>query len=710
MNTIASNPVQQLHFSSKRSLPVVLQTEAAECGLACLAMIAGYHGYTTDLTSLRRRFSLSTHGVNLKQLMDMATRLHLVGRALQLDMEDLPQLQLPCVIHWDMSHFVVLKSVTKNKIVIHDPAVGERAYRENEFAEHFTGVALELQPTDDFEIKEEKQTLKLGQFWSKVVGLKRSLIQILLLSFILQMFAIASPFYLQTIVDDVLLRSDTQLLLVLAVGFCLLMLVRVGTETLRSLIVLHLSSKLSIQMAANLFRHLIRLPLDYFEKRHMGDIVSRFGSLNEIKNLLSTGIVAVLVDGVMAIMTLAMMAYYDLTLTAVVVVVVFLYALLRYALYKPLRQLTEASIVSHAKEHSNFMETLRAMQSVKIFQRENDRQNLWQNRYAEAMNTDIRIGKWKIGFNTLNSLLFGIENIVVIYLAADAVMGNMISLGMLYAFMSYKDQFVNRMGSLITKWIEFRMLGLHLERLSDIAFTKAEQTPSTLPQPDAAISGALTIENLSFRYSEAEPFTFENLSFDIQAGESVAIVGPSGCGKTTLVKCLMGLFQPHSGKVLVDGTPLEQLESYRGQIAAVMQDDQLISGSIADNIAFFEPQIDLDWVVECAKIAAIHDDILKMPMNYNTLIGDMGTSLSGGQKQRILLARALYRKPKILFLDEATSHLDIENENLVSNNIKELNTTRVIIAHRTETIASADRLINLYNINRTGHLYKANKT
>jgi ATP-binding cassette subfamily B protein RaxB len=448
-------------------------------------------------------------------------------------------------------------------------------------------------------------------------------------------------------------------------------------------------------MASNLFRHLIRLPLNYFEKRHMGDIVSRFGSLNEIKDLLSTGIVSVIVDGVMTIITLCMMLYYDVKLTLVVIVVVFLYALLRYGLYRPLKQMTEASIVHHAKENSNFMETIRAIQSVKIFQRENDRQNIWQNRYADAMNSDIKIGRWTIGFETASGLLFGIENIVVIYLAADAVMGNIISLGMLYAFMSYKDQFVNRMDSLISQWIEIKMLSLHLERLSDIAFTPVESTNISLNRDQNQIKGSLKVSHLSFSYSEAEPEVFSNLNFEIGSGESVAIVGPSGCGKTTLVKCLMGLFKPACGEIYIDDVNLSQQIEYRSQIAAVMQDDQLISGSISDNIAFFEPQVDSDWVVECAKLANIHNDIMAMSMNYNTLIGDMGASLSGGQKQRILLARALYRKPKILFLDEATSHLDINNESIVNKSIKNLNITRIIVAHRKETINSTDRVIHL---------------
>ncbi|WLD58025.1 peptidase domain-containing ABC transporter [Salinispirillum sp. LH 10-3-1] len=676
---------------------MVHQSEAAECGLACLAMIAGFYGYDTDLLHLRKRFSVSQHGVNLKQLMDMAARLQLVGRALQLEVDEIPQLQTPCVLHWDMNHFVVLKSSSSKGVLIHDPAQGEVSLSWEEVAKHFTGVALELTPTEAFKPAKERRRLRLSQFWTRIRGLKRSLFQILALALVLQVFAVLSPFYMQTVVDDVLLRNDAHLLLVLAIGFALLMAIRVGTEALREFCILHLSTRLNIQMAANLFRHLIRLPIDYFQKRHMGDVVSRFGSLQAIRELLTTGLVSAVVDGIMAVITLVVMMVYSVKLGMVVIGFVVLYGLARLALYRPLRQLSEESIVAHAKHESNFMESVRAIQTVKLFQRENDRQNLWQNKYASAMNTDIRIAKWQIGYGAINGILFGLENIIIVYLAAQAVMGSLISVGMLFAFMSYKQQFVDSMDSLIATLIDIKMIGLHLDRLADIAFTEPEQVDDqSIPgQAVIPLTGALQADNLAYRYSEADAWVFKSLSFQVAPGESVAIVGPSGCGKTTLLKCLMGLLQLEEGQVLADGTPLNKLNHYRQSIAAVMQDDQLLSGSVADNIACFDPQPDHDRIITCAHMAAIHEDILAMPMQYNTLVGDMGTSLSGGQKQRVLLARALYRQPTILFLDEATSHLDTENESLVNQHIKALNITRVIVAHRKETIASADRVIDL---------------
>jgi ATP-binding cassette subfamily B protein RaxB len=446
--------------------------------------------------------------------------------------------------------------------------------------------------------------------------------------------------------------------------------------------------------------------MDYFAKRHMGDVVSRFGSLATIRELLTTGLVAVVIDGLMALITLVVMFFYDIKLTFIVIGVVVLYALLRFALYRPLRLLTEESIVTSAKENSHFMESVRAIQTIKLFERESDRQNQWQNKLADSMNKDIQISRWNIGFNTANKLLFGIENIIVIYFAAIAVTESLLSVGMLYAFINYKTRFITSMDNLIGKWIEFRMLELHFARLADIVFTKTDslmgqsqdiQSFSDSQNPDQHISGKLEGRNLAFAYSEIDAPVFEKLNFTIEAGETVAIIGPSGGGKSTLLKCMMGLMTPTDGSLLVDDKPVQQINRYRSQIAGVLQDDQLLSGSIAENIACFSSTMDIERVVLCAHLACIHDEVMQMAMQYNTLVGDMGNSLSGGQKQRIVMARALYRQPKILFMDEATSHLDTKNEAAINQHIKELAVTRIIVAHRPETIMSAERILKLDN-------------
>lgn len=674
---------------------ICYQSEAAECGLACMAMVANYHGHQLDLTTLRNRYRVSFKGANLQQLMLLGNQLGLAGRALKLELEDLDKLKTPCVLHWEMNHFVVLKKVHRGAITILDPAQGERRLPFKEVDKAFTGVALELTPTTEFKKVDERVKLGLTAFWSKAQGLWSSLFKLFLLSLLLQLFLLASPYYTQLVVDEVLISHDQPLLVVLALGFGLLVLIQVVTQTLRGWVVLHLGSTLSVQMATNLMRHLLNLPLSYFDKRHIGDVVSRFGSLNAVRELFTNSLVEGLIDGLMAIAVLVMMYLYSPKLALVVVIAVALYAAMRFLLYRPLHQLTEASIMAGAKEQTNFMESVRAMQSIKLFGQQSQRLNLWQNRYTTAINQQYQLGKWQLGWQSSNQLLFGLENVIVVYLAAQAVIAGDLSVGMLFAFLAYKTQFTNRTAALIDKLIEVKMTRLHLDRLADIALTEQEQEGSS--QPSRQLSGNLSVKDLSFRYASNEPLLFHGLTLDVQAGENIAIIGPSGCGKTTLLKLLLGLLSAESGKIEVDGVDIKQLglRNYRSQIAAVMQDDQLLSGTLAENISFFDPEASLEQIYTAAQLAGIHQDILAMPMGYNSLVGDMGSSLSGGQKQRLLLARALYRQPKILFLDEATSHLDVQLEHHVNQAVQQLKMTRIIIAHRPETILSAERILLL---------------
>ena len=706
---------QLLKFSSRKSLPVILQAEVAECGLACLGMIASYHGYQCDLVTLRQKFLVSNHGTDLKQLISMASRLELAGRPLKLDIGQMGQLQLPCILHWGMDHFVVLKKINRDSIVIHDPELGRRVVKFPEVNAKFTGVALELTPTSEFVEEEKPQRLKIKQFWDKITGLKRSLGSILLLAFLLQVFALVSPFYIQTVVDDVVLRNDTHLLLVLALGFGLLLIIQTATSLLREYLILHLSNSLNVQMAANLFRHLIRLPMEYFSVRHMGDVVSRFSSLNQVREIITNGVLTAILDGFLAVTTLIVMFFYSPTLSVIVLVAVVLYAFLRYLFFKPLKVLTEEHIAALARHDTHFMETVRAMQTIKLFEKENDRQGQWHNVLVNALNKSIRLEKWNIQYRTANQILFGLEGLIVVYFAAQDVMANIMTLGMFYAFMSYKVRFTGSVNTFIEQFIEIKMLDVHLARLADIAFSEQEscvrigkdangvssQTPELIDldyqQP---LQGKIEVRNLSYRYGENEPPVFQGLNFVIEAGETVAFTGASGCGKTTLLKCLMGLLKPYEGEVLVDGTALDAHRRFRSQIAAVMQDDQLLSGTITENITCFEPEVNMQKVYTCATLACIHEEISAMTMQYNTLVGDMGNSLSGGQLQRVILARALYREPRILFLDEATSHLDTANESTISERIKQLKMTRVMVAHRPETVSSADREINITDLTK----------
>jgi ATP-binding cassette subfamily B protein RaxB len=675
-------------------MKIFMQSEAAECGLAAIAIVAYAKGVSMGLSEIRRRFPLSLKGAKLSDLIRIAQQLGFATRPVRLEMEDLGKLKLPCILHWDLNHFVVLADIGRSKAIILDPAVGKRKLSLDEVSDHFTGVALELTPAAEFKLQRAAPAVTAKQLTGSVRGLWSALAQILLLSVALQVFVVLAPFYMQWVVDQVLVSADRDLLTVLGLGFGLALVLQIGISLLRGWSVVYLSSRLGLQWMGNVFAHLLKLPLDYFEKRHLGDITSRMSSVQAMQRTLTTSFVEAIIDGLMAVVTLGLMLFYSWKLALVTLLAVTLYLGIRAVAYRPVRDRTEQQLVAGAKQQTHLLESLRGMQSLKVAGEESQRRSTYDNLMHDTVNQEVRLAWMGLGFNSASQLVFGIERIAVIWIGATLALQNVFSVGMLIAYLAYKDQFAGRMAALIDKWIEFRMLRLHGERLADIVLTPPEEQaaqPEVLPPASTRIEA----ENLSFRYGDGEPWVLKDCSFTVEAGESVAIVGASGCGKTTLVKVLLGLLPPTEGIVRVGGHDLHKTgpRSVRTLVGAVMQDDQLFAGSVADNISFFDPEMDQVRIEHAARLAAVHDEIAAMPMGYHSLIGDMGSSLSGGQKQRVILARALYRNPKLLFLDEATSHLDVVKERLVNDAVKALSLTKVIVAHRPETIASADRVL-----------------
>jgi len=671
-----------------------LQSEAAECGLAALAMVADFHKFHVGLTELRRRFPTSMKGARLADLIGIAQKIGFEARAIRLDLDDLGKLRLPCILHWDFNHFIVLRRVGKSSVVVVDPAIGERSISFAEVSEHFTGVALELRPTHDFRPKPPSPAVSVRQLIGTVSGVKRVVAQVLMLSVALQLFVVLAPFYMQWVVDQVLVSSDRDLLTVLGLGFGLALVLQVAIGTLRNWSVIYLSAQMGVQWMGNVFAHLMRLPLAFFEKRHLGDVTSRMSSVQSIQRTLTTSFLEALIDGLMALITLALMIAYSWKLALITLAAVLLYLCVRWFSYRAVRETTELQLIAAAKQETHLLESLRGMQSLKVAGEEPLRQTAYEGLMVNSVNHEVRLAYMGLGFNGANQLIFGIERIAVIWLGALLALDSVFSVGMLVAYLAYKDQFSGRIASLIDKVIDLRMLRLHGERLSEIVLTDPEDVGQ---YPEIARPEQVSIEfdNVSFRYADGEPWVLSGCSFKVDPGESVAIAGPSGEGKTTLVKLLLGILKPSSGIIRVGGFDLGEVgaKNARSFMGVVMQEDQLFAGTVGENISFFEHGQSQQRIEAAATAAGVHGDIASMPMGYYSLIGDMGSSLSGGQKQRIILARALYREPKLLVLDEATSQLDVENERLVNSAIEELEITRLIIAHRPETIRSADRVL-----------------
>jgi len=677
-------------------LKSLMQAEAAQCGHTCLAMVLDYHGHQMDALALQREYPTSMRGVTLATLIDDAHAAGLQCRALRIELEEVPQLETPCILHWDMDHFVVLAKASATEVVIHDPGTGVRRMRLRELSAHFTGVALELSPTTTFAKRKLDGGISLRHLVGQVRGLKRSAMQILSLSLVLQLFGLLTPFYMQWILDDVLVTRDKDLLWLISVGFVLSMLVTASIGWLRSWCLAYLSARVGMQWFGSILAHLLRLPMGYFQKRHLGDVVSRMESVHAIQNTLSSSFIEALLDGVMVVIALAIMATYSWKLLILSLVAVGLYLALRWATFPAIRRLSEQQLAAGAKQNTHLLESIRGIQALKLNGAESMRRATFDTLMADTANVGLDMQRFTLRFGFVNQMLFGIERVAVVALAAMLVIQGHMSAGMLVAYLSYKDMFTGGISRLIDTWISFRTLRVQAERLADIVLTEPETEAVVDGQPlPSDPSLGLELRGVRYRFSDSDPQVIDDCSFTVAAGETIAVVGPSGCGKTTLMKLMLGLLRPQTGQVFVGGRDLADIDlrHYRRAIGAVMQDDQLFAGSIADNIAFGSEDLDMARIRDAAQAAAVHDDILRMPMQYQTLIGDMGAALSGGQKQRIILARALYKCPSILFLDEATSHLDVDSERAVNEAVKRLRLTKILIAHRPETIASADRVL-----------------
>ncbi|EEA7255047.1 peptidase domain-containing ABC transporter [Salmonella enterica subsp. enterica] len=687
--------INQLDMRWRRRVPVIHQTETSECGLACLAMICGHFGKNIDLISLRRKFNLSSRGANLAGINSIAEQLGMVTRALSLELDELGALKTPCILHWDFSHFVVLVSVKRNRYVLHDPARGRRNVGLEEMTRYFTGVALEVWPGSEFSAETTQNRIHLRSLINCIYGIKSTLAKIFCLSVVIEAINLIMPVGTQLVMDHAIPAGDRGLLTLISAGLMFFILLRAATGMLRAWSSLVMGTLINVQWQSGLFNHLLRLPLAYFERRKLGDIQSRFGSLDTLRATFTTSVVGAIMDSIMVVGVFVMMLLYGGYLTWIVLGFTTVYVLVRLVTYSYYRQISEETLVRGARASSYFMETLYGIATVKIQGMAERRGTHWLNLKIDAINSGIKLTKMDLFFGGINTFVAACDQVAILWLGTSLVIDNQMTIGMFVAFGSFRGQFSDRVASLTNFLLQLRMVSLHNERIADIALHEKEEKKPELDIVADMSPVSLETTDLSYRYDSQSAPVFSGLYLSVTPGESVAITGTSGAGKTTLMKVLCGLFEPDTGKVLVNGTDIRQLgiNNYHRMITCVMQDDRLFSGSIRENICGFSEEMDETWMIECARASYIHDVIIKMPMGYETLIGELGEGLSGGQKQRIFIARALYRRPCILFMDEATSSLDTDSERFVNVAIKNMNITRVIIAHRETTLRTVDRVI-----------------
>lgn len=689
--------INLLDLRWQRRVPVIHQTETAECGLACLAMICGHFGKNIDLIYLRRKFNLSARGATLAGINGIAEQLGMATRALSLELDELRVLKTPCILHWDFSHFVVLVSVKRNRYVLHDPARGIRYISREEMSRYFTGVALEVWPGSESQSETLQTRISLRSLINSIYGIKRTLAKIFCLSVVIEAINLLMPVGTQLVMDHAIPAGDRGLLTLISAALMFFILLKAATSTLRAWSSLVMSTLINVQWQSGLFDHLLRLPLAFFERRKLGDIQSRFDSLDTLRATFTTSVIGFIMDSIMVVGVCVMMLLYGGYLTWIVLCFTTIYIFIRLVTYGNYRQISEECLVREARAASYFMETLYGIATVKIQGMVGIRGAHWLNMKIDAINSGIKLTRMDLLFGGINTFVTACDQIVILWLGAGLVIDNQMTIGMFVAFSSFRGQFSERVASLTSFLLQLRIMSLHNERIADIALHEKEEKKPEIEI--VADMGPISLETngLSYRYDSQSAPIFSALSLSVAPGESVAITGASGAGKTTLMKVLCGLFEPDSGRVLINGIDIRQIgiNNYHRMIACVMQDDRLFSGSIRENICGFAEEMDEEWMVECARASHIHDVIMNMPMGYETLIGELGEGLSGGQKQRIFIARALYRKPGILFMDEATSALDSESEHFVNVAIKNMNITRVIIAHRETTLRTVDRVISI---------------
>ncbi|WP_426788025.1 peptidase domain-containing ABC transporter [Xanthomonas campestris] len=691
--TLDTTPTSLLRAWMSRATKIVYQSEANECALACLSMILHKHGNQVSLEELRTTAGNFAQGMTVSDIANAAERNGLVCRPLRLELEELGQLTLPAILHWDMDHYVVLERVHRTSIVLLDPARGRVSVRNDQIGRHFTGIAVELLQGPNLKRRTERKPLSLTALFGPVRGLRSALLNLGMLSLGLELVALASPQAFQIVVDRVLADGDRGLLPVVVVAMVILAITQVVFSLIRSWAIVWISSQISIGWSTGLFSRLLRLPHTFFQNRSLGDISSRFSTLYTMQQAVSTQLVTGVLDGIMSIATGIMLFIYSPKLALFTIFASATYIAVRLAYLSRLKLNTVSALIEEARRQSLLLESIRGSQTLKLFGKTAWQASRYANRSAASIGASALVQRTTAAYSAMGTVTLSTARIGAIAIGAVLVFKGDFTAGMLVAYASYADLFVGRLSSLVEYGTQLSLLSAQAERVADIALAQPEKEPAV---PTRLGKEKLQIEfrNVSYRYSDNQPWILYDASLLIPAASTTAICGPSGSGKSTLAKLLLGLAEAQQGDVLFNGRTIREMgpSEVRAQLACVMQDDVLFQGNLGENISFFDEKPNQSMIEEVASLSCIHGDISCMPMGYRTMVGDMGSSLSGGQKQRILLARALYRNPKALLLDEASSHLDQERETSIIRNLRSLKMTVIQIAHRKETLDSADRI------------------
>ena len=681
-----------------RRYPALLQLSEMDCGAACVAMILRYYRKHVSINRLRDLVNVSREGATLHSVAEGAERLGFHARGIRASYEHLAKVELPAIAHWEGYHYIVLYEANPDHVIVADPAIGRRKLTREEFDKGWTGYLLLLQPTPRLEGVEESKTT-FGRFLPLLKPYRRLLFEIFVASLLLQLFGLATPIFTQVIVDKVLVHKSVSVLNMLLVGMLLVAVFQTATSALRYYLLVHTTRRVDMQMVVDFYRHILSLPMRYFEERKVGDIIKRFNDNARIRHFLTGRALSVVLDCLMVVVYLALMMYYNAKLTLVALLFMPGYALLTLGMTPILKRQYRETFNKAAEADSHMVESVTGVGTVKATATERRVRWKLEGLIVRSLNVEFRAALTGMAANSVGNILQTLNTIILFWYGAHLVIDGELSVGQLVAFNLLVGNVTRPILSLIDLWREFQEVNVALERLNEVFDAKPEERAGAsnlirLPR----IRGHVKFENVTFRYpTRPDKNALQNVSLEIYPGQTVALVGRSGSGKSTFANMLLRLHEPNEGRVLLDGYDLKQvsISSLREQIGVVPQEIFLFSGTIRENIAFGDPDAPLERVVGAAMLAGAHDFVSELPLGYETMIGERGQSLSGGQKQRIAIARALFKQPRVLIFDEATSALDTESERAIQQNLDQIlkDRTTFIIAHRLSTVRNADLIV-----------------
>lgn len=688
--------LRKLEFKdASRRIPFIQQLSTTECGAACLAMVLAYHGKHVPLSEARAATAVSRDGVNALSLLNAARWYGLRGRGVKLDLDALPYLEKGAILHWEFAHFVVFERLRKNGVEIIDPAYGPRFVSMEQFNRSFTGVALILEPADDFQQVADKKRV-VWSYVKHLIGSSGLLSRIAVISVLLQFLALAVPVVTGILVDRVIPHGDHYLIGVLGIGLLVIISIHFLASLVRSHLLLHLRTRLDSRMTLGFLDHLVSLPYVFFQQRSEGDLMMRVNSNSIIREMLTSSMLSALLDGTLAGLYLIILFISSPLMGLLVVFLGLMQAGVFLLTYRRYQELMSQDLQRQSRAQSYLLQMLAGIETLKAGGTEDRAVEEWSNLFVDALNLSLSRGRLSATVDSLMGALRMGSPLLVLWFGGIQVLDGNLSLGAMLALSALAAGFLSPISTLISTALQLQLLRSYIERIEDVLKTAPEQDKSKVSKTEP-LTGEIRLENVSFNYGPLTPAGVRDVSVKIAPGQKVAIVGRSGAGKSTLAKLMLGLYQPSSGRILYDGVDLAKLDlqSVRHQFGIVTQRSYLFGATIRENIALKDPSISMPEVIAAAKLAHIHDDITGIPMGYETILTDGGGSLSGGQRQRLALARALVSQPVILLLDEATSELDTITESQIHRNLAALNCTRIVIAHRLSTIRDADLILVL---------------